>query len=590
MELSYTSTGSSATGSGRGLYFSSPITNATAGIFNVAAGSNLLWYQNEILRQYVKVTSNTHSLDTAKGYILRTPTSQVFNFTGTPNTDPSYTISNIPRAVDGQFYLVGNPYPTVIDWQTIFPTAINLTNTIWYNTSTTDGTMVVDTWNKENGGVGTDLNGTATVDGKIAPMQSFWVQCTAVGLSGTLTIANTDRTNNWGSSQFIKSPAQFSSTRSIIRMYLYTKDKVDETILLQSESAQDELDKGDSKKMFLNNPYRAEIFTLSPEKETLAIQSIKPVSTSKDIQLGLSVGALGEYRFVANLSEFTSYQNVILEDKLLNITQDLSINPEYIFKSEAVETSSRFVIHLLSTPTIIVNSLISVCSSEAADITSQGIQKGTDPDLTLTYWTDAKASIPYGTPKQAEVGTYYIKGTSKYGAYKISDPITVVINPTPKIVVSSLIESNSPVDLTSPTILLGSTPDLLYSYWLDSDCSLPNVTPQLSDSGNYFIKGTIESTGCYSVAGPIKVINPTSNNSENFLEETTSIYSSNNTIHIVNFELNSTISVFDILGNQQLCKVSKSNHESITSILKPGVYVVRVKDSKGFSSKKIIIQ
>lgn len=103
MEFPYASTGTSTSGTGRGLYFSSPIENAKGNIFNVVAGINLLWHQDEVNRVYKKVTSNGASLTVAKGYILHAPTSQVFYFTGPPNIASSYSNNSIPRAVAGQF-------------------------------------------------------------------------------------------------------------------------------------------------------------------------------------------------------------------------------------------------------------------------------------------------------------------------------------------------------------------------------------------------------------------------------------------------------------------------------------------------------
>lgn len=590
MELSYTSTGSSASGTGRGLYFSSPINNATSTIFNVAAGSNLLWYQDEVNRVYKKITTNGTALTVAKGYILRAPTTQVFSFTGVPNTSSSYGNSNIPRAVAGQYYLFGNPYPSVVDWQTI-STKTNLSNTIWYQTSTSSGSMVVDTWNG-NSMVGTNNNGTATVDGKIPPMQSFWVQCSSVGLVGNLTIDESDRTHNWGSSTFLKSPSRSSSNNDLFRLYLYTGEKRDEAVILQSDLAQDIYEDRDSKKMLLKDGVRAEVYTLSSDRVNLVIQSIKPILSSKDVHIGISVGADGEYKFAANSESLSDSYNVYLEDKQLSVTQDLIANPEYIFSSNAVDDTSRFVIHLVAAPKIIINNPLAVCSPQTVNLTSEAVTFGSDANLTFTYWLDSKATIPYTIPASAETGVYFIKGTSTSGAYAIVGPVNVTINPTPTVVVNNPAAVTEPetIDLTSVEITLGSTDGLSYTYWLDAYATIPYATPMYATQGEYYIKGTVETTGCFSIAGPLSVvINANTTDVNDLNTDKLSIYASNNQLHILNSELNAQVWIYDIMGTKMYFGYIKSQDDIINCFFKPGIYIVKVVSGKEIKTKKVYI-
>lgn len=508
MELSYTSTGSSAAGEGRGLYFSSPISNATSTIFDVASGVNLLWYQDEVARKYVKVTTNGSPLSVAKGYILRTPTSNVFSFTGTPNTAASYTNDTIPRAVATQYYLFGNPYSSVVDWDNM--TKSNLSSTIWFNTSTTDGTMVVDTWNSSSS-VGTNRNGTAFVDGNIAPMQSFWVQCTDVGLTGSLTVSQSNRSHDWGTAPFIKKANGKSTDKDIFRLYLNTSANLqDETIIVQSESAEDGFGNWDSRKMLLKDGKRGELYTLSPEKINLVIQSFTPVNGDKEIKLGFYAPIAGEYKITTNFDKFQFNQNVYLVDKLLNSTQDLFVDPEYTFTSEAKDDTARFVLRFASAPKVVVSNSISACAPQVVDLTSEAVTFGSDEGLTFSYWTDPKATTAYLTPENAESGTYFIKGTADNGSYFVAGPIDVTINPQPKLAVNSPSSVCEPqtVDLTSVLNTEESTVGLTYTYWADKDATIPLDNTTLTNSGTYYIKGTTDA-GCYVVSEPIVVtINP----------------------------------------------------------------------------------
>lgn len=586
MELSYTSTGSSSAGTGHGLFFSSPISNATTTIFDVASGANSLWYQDAGNSVYVKMTANATPLTVAKGYIIRSKTTSVLNFTGIPNTNSSYTISNIPRAIETQAYLVGNPYPSVVSWSSM--TKTNLQGTIWYRTCTTAGAMRVDTW---NGSVGTNNNGTAAVDGNISPMQSVWVQVNNIGETGDLIINESGRTHDWGSAPFLRSQSQVD--KNILRFYIYTGDQRDEAIIVQTDQAQDGYDPMDSNKLFLGNVNLAEVYTVTPEKHTLVINSIKPITQSDTIPLGLNVGTAGTFKFAANLTEFSSKNNIFLDDKQLNTKQDLLLNPEYTFTSEAIKdtTGLRFALLVMARPSLATRAMVSACAPEKADLTLPSVTAGSQEGLTYSYWTDASATVAYSTPTNAESGTYYIKAIATNGAYAISEPISVQINPLPIVMVNSPAAINYPatVDLTSPEITLGSSPNLSFTYWLDALATMQYSTPQFAGVGNYYIKGTTNSTGCYAVGGPVNVAASTTGIPTE-LQEEIKIYSNDKTVYIENCIPKSQITIIDMVGHIIYTGISESNREVIPCNFKTGLYVVKVVSKQNIKSKIINLQ
>ncbi len=598
MEFYYSGNGSNAgsgTSVGRGMYFSSPISNATSGLFSPSAGENILSYQDETQRKYFKIIKDDTLLTVAKGYILRSANSNLFTFTGSPNSNNSYPVGSIPsgsipRVDDKHYYLMGNPYPSVIDWDLI-DTTNNISSTIWYRTCDLSGAMVpADTYNGFLK-VGTNNNGTAEVDGKIPPIQSVWIQCATDG-NGSLTIPNSARSHSWGTANFIKSPAK--KNKDVLRLSIFSGTYRDESIIVQSDLGQDYFDRGDSKKMLLGSAKIAEIYTLSPEKYKLSIQSVKPILNADTILLGLNVGTDGTYKFIADLSNLSPLNNVYLEDKLLNVKQNLFDNPEYTFTSTVVKdtTGSRFALLFFPVPKMVTSNPATVCSPETVDLTSPSITNGSTSGLNYTYWTDAATTIPYVTPTTALSGTYYIKGTDAVGNFTISEALTVTINPAPTIIISNPSEVVEPatVDLTSPEITLGSTEGLLYTYWTDLNATIPYSTPTTATSGDYYIKGTVESTGCYSIAGPVSVIvNPNTTDITQEIGDAISIYSFNNQIHILNPDLNSIITVYDVIGRQHFCSKSKSNHEVINRNFKPGIYIVKLVSSKNVKSKKIYI-
>jgi gliding motility-associated-like protein len=90
----------------------------------------------------------------------------------------------------------------------------------------------------------------------------------------------------------------------------------------------------------------------------------------------------------------------------------------------------------------------------------------------------------------------------------------VIINPKPASTPVVKITDPQPVcypvtvNLTASSIIAGSTPDLIYSFWRDSKATLPYNTPGAATDGTYFIKGT-SALGCFDIKPvSVKVFTP----------------------------------------------------------------------------------
>ena len=197
-------------------YFSSPITNATVsalqddfpvtGSFTGAStgvgllGNPSLFYYDEteidvIDTGYVAypVASNSETLVVGRGYVtfIREDTNPtVLDLTGPVNQgnisfSPTFTSSG--NSGDDGWNLVGNPYPSSIDWDNIGGwTKTNISSTI-YVPDNSSGNLVFQEW---NGSVG------SLTDGIIASGQSFWIQATSA--SPVLNITEQAKTNTTG--------------------------------------------------------------------------------------------------------------------------------------------------------------------------------------------------------------------------------------------------------------------------------------------------------------------------------------------------------------------------------------------------------
>lgn len=82
-------------------------------------------------------------------------------------------------------------------------------------------------------------------------------------------------------------------------------------------------------------------------------------------------------------------------------------------------------------PVLVITNPAGVCAPGPVDITAAAVTAGSTGGGTLTYWTDAAATISLASPSAIAVsGTFYIQSTTFAGCTDIA-PVTTTINPPP---------------------------------------------------------------------------------------------------------------------------------------------------------------
>ena len=323
------------TPSGRFWYVASPVTGATSSTFD-AAGTNRLWYYDETAHTYSEITNNTTTLSKGTGYVARLGADQTVSFTGTLT---SGTVSITPSRtgiLDTKrgYNLIGNPYLSYLDWKAATTSASNMLSSLWYRTTTTDGSMLFSTYNALDN-VGTN-GGTQY----IPPMQAFWVKVDADGNTGALSFTNAMRSHQTG---LLKEYVAFP----VVRLAVSNGTNTDEAVAVFADSASNGFDKFDSPKMSNNNVHVPELY-MQADSEKVAINGLRTFTGNDSIAVGFHAFEKGT--FAVSLHEFSGLDGytAVLFDNVTKKSTDLSTGDEYSFVADSSDNASRFTLVLKS--------------------------------------------------------------------------------------------------------------------------------------------------------------------------------------------------------------------------------------------------
>jgi trimeric autotransporter adhesin len=307
--------------------------------------------------------SNTAALVQGVGYaaFIRNCSSPVINtLTGTiynGSTVPFSFTSQIAFSGAGANYsLVGNPYPSAIDWGSgaVGWTRPNIANVIAIRTNGT--------------GMGTFVYLDASVANQyIASGQAFWVRATTA--TTTLTALETVKAAPAaGSYQFyrIANPGTDNLTISVDNGTI-----TDQAVIRLNPSAQTTLDNFDGPK--LDNDF-FDLSTLSSDNIQMAVNAMSSITCGSQLTMNLKDFTAGNYHLNFKAGGLISSLVMTLHDAYLGTSQIVSQNPDVTFTVDTNAGSfaaNRFTLSFsevaipLDNP---VDSNLKVCGTDAATI------------------------------------------------------------------------------------------------------------------------------------------------------------------------------------------------------------------------------
>lgn len=263
---------------------------------------------------------------------------------GTVNMNGLSNTNGIPGISGSGWNLVGNPYPSPIDWDLVtVPSGMSAAISVFKSTGLNSGNYVAYT------------NGVGPANTDILPMgQAFFTRVLAGQGPVSLQLTNDVRVTDDAAFQ------RNADTRPIARLTLAntaTPNNQDEAyIYFQNGATPAEDARFDASKQYSVGTTPS-LFTRAAGSE-LAINGLPELGANEvAVPLSAVVSITGQYVLNgADLRNFAAGTDIFLADALTGTYQNLNTNPVYTFQATAGDVTPRFTLHFRGASVTGVNS------------------------------------------------------------------------------------------------------------------------------------------------------------------------------------------------------------------------------------------
>ncbi|MBB6274382.1 hypothetical protein HDF26_004856 [Pedobacter cryoconitis] len=339
-------------------YFSSPFTAATVNAFastvdlNAAFPNFYTYIESKASSGWTNYSTTTNLLNPLKGYAAdfgALTAQKLVTITGVvSNGTLSSTLFNTNQPYTLGFNLVGNPYPSPIDWNASTGwTKTNIDNAIYFfdsgTTSQYTGTYSSYINNVSSDGIANNI---------IASMQGFFVHVSngTFPVTATLALSNPVRVNNlspvFHKTSAISDPSALKP-RTLLRLsagYAGSPDSSDPIVVYTEEIATTGFDsKLDAIKLMNTNDQVPNLYGIASDATKLAIYALPSIDTNTVIPLVLSTDKSGLIDFnMRNIENLPAGLQVYLSDAKTGSNQILTENRTFSLQLPSGDYAGRF--------------------------------------------------------------------------------------------------------------------------------------------------------------------------------------------------------------------------------------------------------
>jgi surface protein len=288
-------------------------------------------------------SSIAENLEVGRGYILNLNSGVTLDFVGNLNNGNITTNITRGNASNSGWNLVGNPYPSALDFNALY--ALNSPQIDGYNYRRIATGLYSGTWAYYVQGLPTGTNGSTS---DVALGQGFFVRKTNIGIAN-LQFNNAMRTTT--NSQFFRTEdAVNQDIKGLLKLKISGqtgKKLADETLVYFHKQATENKDKAyDAPKAQWNTGGSPNIYTRI-NQQNYAINALPSLEKECAIPLCFTVGEKGTYMIeTIEMGSFIGYPNLVLEDKQTAILHNIATKP-YIFETTTTNDTSRFILRFV---------------------------------------------------------------------------------------------------------------------------------------------------------------------------------------------------------------------------------------------------